>query len=285
MDEINLTIVGDSSCSTTRAYLVYLARAGLRPSNLWLIDFQAQFSARHVLGTLTRGLAQRAGRPLSFGKSIASVSSEFQLLCDSIELESGFEPVGFSSEWEPEQFARNVEHFRARDFTSRSLTSRLATSQSRCFLYTNGGMVPKEILESDLRFLHVHPGLVPNYRGSDCLLWSALYEGELGASCIVMNNRIDEGSVIARRRFSTPILPSLAPFLTQEREPIAYQALLRAFDPHLRAQTLVSVFEKFGELDPSEWPVKEQDESPQPTFLWMHPLLRLAVMKRVFCES
>ena len=151
------------------------------------------------------------------------------------------------------------------------------------FLYTNGGRVPASLLgRPEIRVLHIHPGIVPDLRGSDCLLWSAVVRGQLGVSCFYMSSGIDEGALIGQREFALPQLPALAPLLEGGEEPIAYRALLYAVDPHLRAQLLVDVLHMHEGVDLRCLPACEQVPASRPAYLWMHPRLRLQVMKELF---
>ena len=52
-----------------------------------------------------------------------------------------------------------------------------------------------------IKILHIHPGVVPKFKGSDCLLWSGLKSGHFGASCFYMNYKIDEGDLISTKKF------------------------------------------------------------------------------------
>jgi methionyl-tRNA formyltransferase len=75
-------------------------------------------------------------------------------------------------------------------------------------LYTSGGRVPGDLLStSPSRMIHIHPGVVPYVRGSDCLFWSVLTRGRPGMSCFYMNAGIDTGDIIHTREFDAPSYP------------------------------------------------------------------------------
>lgn len=279
---INLTVIGDRACSTTRTYLEYLRRAGLRPRRLWLVDF-GPVSRR--LRWAQRLLGARFADALLRSRDEAAAPPEktFAALCLRLQDEAGLVPVDYFAPWEPADYAEDVECFSATDFHDPLLQRRILRSDETAFLYTNGGIVPAVLLEhSGIRILHIHPGIVPDMRGSDCLLWSAVVRRRLGVSCFYMSPGIDEGEVISQRELDLPRLPSLAPFLSPQDEHTAYRALLFALDPHLRAQMLVDVLRAHPGVDLRRLPTRAQPPVSRPAYLWMHPRLRLKVMREAF---
>jgi hypothetical protein len=270
---VNLTVIGDRSCSTTRTYLAHLQAAGYRPRRLWLVDF----------GRVTwRTRLREAAAALGFRRRQQHDES-YTDLCTQLQAQAGFPPINHAAAWRPEDYAEEVRTFRVRDFDDPRLHARMTAAGDTAFLYTNGGRVPAALLERPgIRVLHIHPGIVPDLRGSDCMLWSAAVRGRLGVSCFYMSAGIDEGALIAQREFALPKLPALAPLLACGQEPTAYRALLYAVDPHLRAQLLVDVLRTRGSADLRRVPAREQARASRPAYLWMHPRLRRQVMKESF---
>jgi hypothetical protein len=271
---VNLTVIGDRSCSTTRTYLEHLRAAGYRPRRLWLIDFGSK-SRLTRLRDLARRIAVRRRTPKQ--------QDEYNSLCIRLQVEAGCAPIDHQSVWRPSDYAQEVRSFRARDFDDPILQERMARASDTAFLYTNGGRVPASLLNlPEIRILHIHPGIVPDLRGSDCLLWSAAVRRKLGVSCFYMSSGIDEGALIGQREFELPRLPALAPLVEGGSEPTAYRALLFAVDPHLRAQLLLDVLRAHPGADLRNLPAREQTLAARPAYLWMHPRLRLQVMKESF---
>lgn len=279
---INLTVIGDRACSTTRTYLVYLRQERLSPRCLWLIRF-APVPRR--LRRLRSVLGARLADALMSGRGDTDLPREqgFADLCLRLQAEAGFEPIDYFSPWRPAEYAERVESFSASDFHDPYLQRRITGTGDTAFLYTNGGIVPASLLaRPGVRILHVHPGIVPEMRGSDCLLWSALVRRRIGVSCFYMSPGIDEGEVIGQREFDLPRLPSLTALLDSDREEAAYRALLFAVDPHFRAQLLVEVLRAYREVDLRHLPARAQPPAPRPPYLWMHPRLRLRAIREAF---
>lgn len=144
-------------------------------------------------------------------------------------------------------------------------------------LFTGGGRVPDALLATpDCRFLHVHPGVLPEVRGADGLLWSQLLRGRPGASAFLMAPGLDTGDVIATRDFAPAPLPDgFAAF-----EPAMQYRWLYAFlDPMLRALLLRDLLRTADGTDVGHLPAQRQDLTAGHTFRFMHAGLRAVAMR------
>ncbi len=270
MRSINLTVIADRSCSTTRTYLEYLRAAGLKPQRLWLVDFGA-------CSLLARLKPMKRTMPAPF----LSENAAYRELCMNIQREAGVAPIDYFAQWNGEDYAEHVSYLRARDFDDTAMQARMKKHADTAFLYTNGGIVPAAILNAPgVRVLHIHPGIVPDVRGSDCLLWSTQLRNKIGVSCFYMSAGIDEGDLIAQQEWEIPKLPSLADCLNPRDEDIGYRALLYALDPHYRAQLLIKAIGDAADL--RKLPSRPQPKASRPAYLWLHPRLRLKFMREAF---
>ncbi|MBT3331176.1 MAG: methionyl-tRNA formyltransferase [Rhodospirillaceae bacterium] len=67
-----------------------------------------------------------------------------------------------------------------------------------------GQLVSPELLSLGIPFLHAHSGWLPEYRGSTTVYYSLLAEGNCGVSVIQLVPAIDQGPIVARRRYPAP---------------------------------------------------------------------------------
>ena len=126
------------------------------------------------------------------------------------------------------------------------------------------GILREAALETGKRFLHVHGGFVPAYRGSTTFYYSILSEGMMGASAIWMDSGIDTGPVLVRRRYPTP-----------QGIDIDY-----IFDPLVRADTLAEVLTQ--RANSGTWPSGKIIPTEQgETFHKVHPVLKHLALRRV----
>lgn len=282
---LNLTVIGDCACSTTRTYLIYLKSAGFRARRLWLVNFGAEGPRRRILRRILGATATEflLGWRASSWSAPGGTDERYAGLCRRLQEEAGFPPIDHFAAWSPDDYAEEITRFLASDFTDSALQSRMLAARDTAFLYTNGGIVPGPLLAAPgLRIFHIHPGIVPELRGSDCFLWSAAVRRRLGVSCFYMSAGIDEGMILGQREFTLPRLPSLASFMNREDEPLAYRALLFAVDPHLRASLFVDVLRSHPRADLRTLPAQAQLQARRPAYLWMHPRMRLLTMREAF---
>ncbi len=147
-------------------------------------------------------------------------------------------------------------------------------------LFTGGGILPRQLVETrDLRFLHVHPGMLPFVRGADGLLWSMLVRGNPAASCFYMARGIDRGNIITASEY--PTLQFSVPERNRPDDQMLYRALFAFYDPLLRAHLLVQhVLSKGQPL--AELPNTPQDESDGITYHFLHASIRHRALQLIF---
>jgi hypothetical protein len=282
---LNLTVIGDCACSTTRTYLTYLKSAGFRARRLWLVNFGPESRRWRMLRRFLGATATDflVGWRVPSWSAPCVADERYAGLCLRLQEEAGFPPIDYFATWSPGDYAEEIVRFRASDFTDSALQSRMLAAGETAFLYTNGGIVPGPLLdEPGLRMFHIHPGIVPELRGSDCFLWSAAVRRKLGVSCFYMSAGIDEGTILGQREFELPRLPSLASLMNPKDEPLAYRALLFAVDPHLRASLFVDVLRSHPGADLRALSARPQPQARRPAYLWMHPRMRLLTMREAF---
>lgn len=123
-----------------------------------------------------------------------------------------------------------------------------------------GTILRKEILSLNKRFIHVHPGLLPGFRGSTTIYYSMLLDSAVGCSVILLDEKIDEGPILYKANYEF-----------KERG-IDFDYVL---DPLVRTKTLINFFQN-NEL--SEMQQNQSEDTT--TFYIIHPLLKhLSILK------
>lgn len=274
MNEIGLTVIADDTCATSRAYLTYLANAGFRPHKALVVSFLGR-SRKARLIALAAG-RRTAAAVLRTRSRFRTGGARKRQLYEMVQGGLPFK-IDYAEAFDYGRHATEVEHLVADDFADPRLQARLTSEDCRTFLYTAGGLVPASLLSRrDMRFIHVHPGVVPHVRGSDGLLWSLATRGVPGASCFYMNTGIDTGEIIATKEFPRPMLS--LDLSERASFDVLYEALLHAYDPHLRAQLLADVVANAGGSDLHRLPAKIQPKDGGRVFFSMHEVLRNQVL-------
>ncbi|MBR1598178.1 MAG: hypothetical protein IJ661_04585 [Lachnospiraceae bacterium] len=93
-----------------------------------------------------------------------------------------------------------------KDINSVEMSRCIANIQQEYLVYSGYGgyILRKHLFELGKKYLHVHAGILPQYRGSTTVYYSLLQEGIMGATCIFLNEEIDEGEIIAQGSFALP---------------------------------------------------------------------------------
>ena len=129
-------------------------------------------------------------------------------------------------------------------------------SKSDCdfFIFSGGGILKDEILSTSKKFVHFHPGIVPNYRGSTCFYYSMINENQCGVTAFFMDKHLDTGKIILQKTFDSP----------------NHEFVDNVYDPYIRSETLVEVL-KNNYLVSKD--LKEQSPKGE-TYYIIHPVLK-----------
>jgi hypothetical protein len=198
----------------------------------------------------------------------------------------GVSPVVFDSLTERpdhQQYADVVQEVLADGLGDPAVAVALAALPARStVLFTGGGMVPASLLAlPNCRFIHVHPGVLPDIRGADGLLWSLLVRGRPGATAFYMAPGLDTGDIIQASDLDLPPLP---PGFADLDPATAYRLLYAVVDPLLRAVHLGRVI-AWGQAahggDLFNLPAQAQQADDGRTFHFMHARLRQQALARL----
>lgn len=141
----------------------------------------------------------------------------------------------------------------------------VAELDQRLLVYSGPGgvILDGELLSVGPRFLHVHAGRLPDYRGSTTVYYSLLDEGQCGATAFIMNEDIDKGPIVAQETYSAPQDP---------------ETLDLYYDPWIRSRLLVSALSEYRmEGSFTERP-QQVDEGE--TYFIVHPVLKHLALLR-----
>ena len=123
------------------------------------------------------------------------------------------------------------------------------------YFFTGGGILKKEILNSGPKFVHFHPGIVPNYRGSTCFYYSIINDKNCGVTSFVMDEKLDTGDIIFQKKFPKP----------------NHEYIDEIFDPFIRSETMINVIK--NRLIENGSHIK-QNIAEGETYFIIHPVLK-----------
>jgi len=153
----------------------------------------------------------------------------------------------------------------ADDVNAEEIAQCVSNFAPRIVIYSGvgGQLVSEHLLGLGPRFLHMHSGWLPRYRGSTTLYY-ALLEGELpGVTALFLGREIDTGPVVTKRHYPRP--------------PIDID-LDQIYDSAIRADLLVRVMREYAHSGvlPA---VEHQNPEEGVTYYVIHPVLKhLAIL-------
>jgi len=152
----------------------------------------------------------------------------------------------------------NIDHciLDTLDINSTAVISEMKNLSTEYVIYSGpgGSILRKEILSLGKKYLHVHPGWLPKFRGSTTIYYSMLLNSEVGASVIIFEEGIDEGPVLYKKNYKI------------NEKGIDFDYVL---DPLVRARTLIEFFA----LNNVSLEIQGENNHAN-TFYIIHPLIK-----------
>tara|TARA_B100000029_G_scaffold398128_1_gene396580 strand:+ start:815 stop:1522 length:708 start_codon:yes stop_codon:yes gene_type:complete len=157
----------------------------------------------------------------------------------------------------------NFKEFSFVDINNPELKKYIDSISLENLIFSGGGILKDEILSCNVNFIHFHPGLTPEYRGSTCFYYSILNDNYAGVTAFFMDRTLDTGDIIFQKKFEKPFHPYLD----------------EIFDPYIRSETLVELI-KTNKLSSQNFTKQNVDSGE--TYYIIHPVLKhIAIMKCV----
>ncbi|SFR51078.1 Formyl transferase [Marinobacter daqiaonensis] len=281
MKELGLTVLFVDTIPA-RIYLALLKKHGYRPNKIIFLDIEPASKKYKLL---------KAG----IGKFVARKIVELYKRYSALTIPSNLSKIFLKENGltrhclnaKLNTYCQNpIEKISVTGINDDRLTRYLRLISPQVVLFTGGGLLKEPVLSvKNIKFLHIHPGIVPEVRGADGFYWSLLLRGKVGYSAFYMEPGIDTGDVIVQQEFEVDF--SRTDLGAFENEKI-YQAILEFYDPALRIITFInflnSIFENkslldnSGNIDMLNISGAPQNASGGRTYFFMHPSLRSRVI-------
>lgn len=158
------------------------------------------------------------------------------------------------------------------DINSEKVVLELSVRPENVFIFSGyGGVLLKDnLLNIEKKFLHIHGGYLPDYKGSTTNYYSLINENTIGASAIFLTKEIDCGPILLRKKFPPPA----------DRKEIDHK-----YDAEVRASVLIECIQNY--VHKGEWICELSNNNGGETFYIIHPVLKhLAIMseRELQCE-
>lgn len=152
-----------------------------------------------------------------------------------------------------------------KDINSEEMVNCIKSIPQKYLIYSGYGgyILQPKLFKLNKKYIHVHAGILPNYRGSTTAYYSILQEGYMGATAIFLNEQIDQGEIICEEKFELP----------QEGVDIDY-----IYEPYTRAKVLSLALTEY--INNNTFCTRKQEEKNAEIYFIMHPVLKhLAIEK------
>jgi len=150
------------------------------------------------------------------------------------------------------------------DINSNEVVKIISDRIESVFIFSGfgGALLRNDILEIGKKFLHVHGGYLPDYKGSTTNYYSLIDDNMLGASSIFLTKEIDCGPILLRKKFPAP----------KDRTEIDH-----IYDSKVRSEVLVKTLKKYANT--GCWGFELEDNKGGEIFYIIHPVLKhLAIL-------
>lgn len=149
-----------------------------------------------------------------------------------------------------------------------SLLTELNRSALQQWLFSGGGVLKPHLFEHGHQFLHIHPGRLPEVRGSTCFYYSLLCDNTLFATSFWLTPELDAGEPIHISDFNVN-LPAdrLSPAFIDQ-----------VLDPWIRARCLYQTLKRWPKIASTTAPASRAP-SDRACYV-MHPLLRALTLRK-----
>jgi hypothetical protein len=136
--------------------------------------------------------------PLSFLKK-----KEFIEISQIISLKFGFDQDFIRSMYNFKNlynFKKEIDYIYDTDFEGYKYIEYFENSEEKFFFNTSNKILKKTLTFKNKKFIHIHPGYLPVFKGADCSIRSYYNSNIFGVTSFFMNEKIDEGEIIHREK-------------------------------------------------------------------------------------
>ncbi|HIA31888.1 MAG TPA: hypothetical protein EYN83_01285 [Nitrospinaceae bacterium] len=272
-----------------RAYLATIQSLGFKPKKIIELVAVKDVSTKKVVGKwlpkkmrINYAASIQRNKIHYYPKRLSKANPDFvNGILDEVQKKLGFERdvIDNANALLPLiSYSDCVESILVEGLADKALQECLLEELAGGILYTGGGIIPAELLDlRHLKFLHIHPGFLPDIRGADCALWSLLLAGHTSATCFYVSPGIDTGDIICPHW-----LPKLSFYVDETGIELqsTYRIVYSFLDPWVRAFVLRDITinnQKFDAL--ASTPQLEKDGT---TFHFMHQRLQDSIFRKLF---
>lgn len=165
--------------------------------------------------------------------------------------------------WTLENHGIAYQTLSCKDINAEEMLQCIRELPQKYLIYSGYGgyILKKHLFELGKKYIHVHAGILPQYRGSTTIYYSYLEQKQFGATAIFLSEGIDEGEILYQKTFDIAVDDVNIDYI---------------YEPYLRAQVLLEVVQKL--VNEGQIETMEQSEQNAETYFIIHPVLKHLVL-------
>ena len=146
--------------------------------------------------------------------------------------------------------------------STKNLLEKLSNLKEKYIIFAGnyGQILPENFFKIKKFFIHVHPGDLPNYKGSTTYYYEYINENKISFSSIYLNHKLDQGRILLKKTFNP--------------KKIKFEKIDEYYDPILRSKVLIETLKKLKMKN------KAITNKKTNSYYVIHPLIKyLAIFK------
>lgn len=176
---------------------------------------------------------------------------------------------------EMQQYGIRARTIASEDINAKDVFRTIMNLPQKMIIYSGygGGILQKEYFAGDKRFIHVHAGRLPQYKGSTSCYYSLLNDNEICATAIFLNPSLDGGDVLSHFCMHAGQIRAL-----QNTD------IDTAVEPYIRAKALICAIKDYtqnGKFSPIPQKTFESVGAGE-IYYKIHPVLKHLAFFKVF---
>jgi len=162
-----------------------------------------------------------------------------------------------------ERFGIAHKNLATKDINDPQCLQLIASLPQKYVIYSGygGGILCEAYFALEKKFIHIHAGKLPQYRGSTTCYYSLLQERNICASVMFLNAQLDEGKVLGEVSFSREDIRALGSI-----------DIDTTIEPYIRARALSEVMARY--VQTRSFVSKAQKGAQSGMYYKIHPLLK-----------
>ncbi|MCG7537131.1 hypothetical protein [Pseudoalteromonas sp. OOF1S-7] len=164
-------------------------------------------------------------------------------------------------------FNSDVIECTAEDINNDEVFRILADRPEKNWLFCGGGILGKRMFTLGKKYIHIHPGELPAFRGSTCFYYSLLHDNSLAASAFFLEPSLDSGAPLKVCKFK----------VNRPAQILSTNYMDYVLDPWIRSETLKALLLEGVNATPQSSGTVVDTRS----YYVIHPILRALTINKL----